>query len=448
MERGDEQLNAGGHAPHRREPSSAEPRPPEPAEPAEPAERAERAEPAQSPERTEPTAPAGRQRRGRRALALASAALAVVLVAGALAAYAEYRSLFSSIDRVRVTGLGHRPPRYNGALNILVIGSDSRKGPDARFGAHIDGQRSDTVMVLHLSPGRTRAIVMSVPRDSVVPVLACPPASGAPGQTAAPGQVEQINATFAQGGPGCLWKSVEQTTHIRLDHFMELTFSGFERIINDIGGVNICLPYAINDPHSRLHLSRGRHHVMGARALAFWRVRYIGIGSDLERIQRDQYLMASVAQDVKHSNVLSDPGRVYSVVTDIAASLTTDSQLGQGTLISIAQSLRNLPLRAVQFIQVPVLPYPQNPNWVQWAPQASKLFSAIAHDRKLPRLRSRHRPAVHASSSPGTAPQVAAGRTTPSSAFLPNLTKTFDGITARTNACRDARAFAGPLGGH
>src|ERR1017187_3008855 len=129
--------------------------------------------------------PAGgrrRERRSHRALAWASAVLTAVLVAGALTAYAEYRSLFGSIARIRVIGLGNRPPSYNTALNILVIGSDSRKGIDARFGKHIAGQRSDTVMVLHLSPGR----------------------SAWPGCAARPGRADQRHLC-----PGRAWLPVE-----------------------------------------------------------------------------------------------------------------------------------------------------------------------------------------------------------------------------------------------
>ena len=296
----------------------------------------------------------GRSPRGRRAsrvLGWAAAVVAVVLVAGTLSAYAVYRDLFGKIHQVKVTGLGHRPPGYDHSLNILVIGSDTRQGKNSRFGAHIGGQRSDTILVLHLSPGFRRAVVMSIPRDSVVPVLACPPGCPAsPGQAAQPGQIEQINETFANGGPGCLWKTIEQTTRIRLDHFMELNFTGFEHVINDLGGVRICLPYPISDPRSKLHLSRGIHHVMGAEALAYWRVRYIGVGSDLERIQRDQYLMASVAQEVKHTNLLGDPPRVLRLVSDVAGSLTTDSGLSQSAMITLVQSLRHLPLRAVHFV--------------------------------------------------------------------------------------------------
>ena len=214
--------------------------------------------------------------------------------------------------------------------------------------------------------------------------------AGSPGQTAQPGQIEQINETFSNGGPGCLWKTIEHTTRIRLDHFAELNFTGFEHVINDLGGVRICLPIPINDPRSKLHLAAGIHHVGGAAALAYWRVRYIGVGSDLERIQRDQFLMASVAQKVKQTNLLGDPAQVFRVVRDVAESLTTDSGLKQSEMIALVQRLQTMPLRAVHFVQVPVVTYPPNPNWVQWSDQASRLFLAIAHDHKLPRSAHGH----------------------------------------------------------
>src|SRR5215471_1810954 len=325
---------------------------------------------------------ASRHGRGSRVLAWAAIALAVVLVGGVLTAYTIYSDVFGKIRHVKVTGLGARPPSYNRSLNILVIGSDTRSGSNKRFGRHVTGQRSDTVLVLHLSPGRRRAVVLSLPRDSVVPVLSCPPAPGAPGQSVAPGQVEQINATFAFGGPGCLWKTIEHTTGIRLNHFMELNFTGFEHVVNDIGGVDVCLPYPIRDRRSKLRLSAGIHHVMGPAALAYWRVRYIGQGSDLQRIQRDQYLMASVAQKVKHANLLGSPTRILRVVSDIADALTTDAGLSQSAMIGLAAQLRSLPLKGVHFVQVPVVFYAPNPNWVQWAPTARNLFQSIARDRK------------------------------------------------------------------
>jgi LCP family protein required for cell wall assembly len=389
-----------------------------------------------------------RGRRASRAAAWVGVGVASLLVAALLTGYAAYREVFGKIHHVHVTDLGKRPAKFNNSLNILVIGSDSRRGKNAKFGPHISGQRSDTIMVLHLSPGLKHAIVLSVPRDSVVPILPCARAPGAPGQSAQPGQVEQINATFALGGPACLWKTIEQTTHLRLDHFAELNFTGFEHVINDLGGVNICLPYAINDARSNLHLSRGQHHVWGAEALAYWRVRYIGLGSDLERIQRDQYLMASLAQKVKQTDLFGDPAKVYKVVSDVASSLTTDSGLNQGMLISLATSLRNLKLSDVHFIQVPTVAYPQNKDWVQWAPQASTLFGAIAHDRKLPKSHEhKNHPASPAptASSAKPAPKHSGSSSPPG---LRHLTKNYGGISAGANVCHDSGAFFGPLGGH
>jgi len=390
-------------------------------------------------------------------------ATACLLVAAVLTGYAAYRAIVGRIHHVPVIDLGKRPPKLNDSLNILVIGSDSRQGKNARYGARIGGQRSDTVLVLHLSPDLRRATVLSIPRDSVVPVLPCAAVDGFPGQMGQLRQIEQINATFALGGPDCLWKTIEQATHIRLDHFMELNFTGFEHVVNDLGGVDICLPFAIHDARSRLRLSSGLHHVWGATALAYWRVRYIGAGSDLERIQRDQFLMASVAQEVKRANLFGDPAQVYKIVSDIAASLTTDSGLTQANLIWLANHLQSMKLSAVRFIQIPVVVYPKNQNWVQWAPQASDLFSAIAHDRNLPGQRGsgpreaaeRRADAARATPEAGHAPASAAAAAKPDGQQGPgrgsqssHLAGQYGGITARANACRDSAAFAGPLGGH
>jgi LCP family protein required for cell wall assembly len=379
-------------------------------------------------------------------------ALAIGLVAVSLTAYLKYRSVWDSIQRVQVSGLGDRPPQFTTAMNILLIGSDSRSGANQGFGAGISGQRSDTIIVLHLAPGGHSAIVLSIPRDSVVPVLSCPPEAGTPGQAAQPGQMEQINATFAYGGPGCLWKTVEQTTHLRIDHFIELNFTGFEHVINDIGGVSICLPFAINDPLSRLRLGPGVHHVGGAEALAFWRARYIGEGSDLQRIERDQYLMAAVLQGVEHSDLLGSPSRLLSVITDVARSMTTDSGLDVSTMIHIVESLRQMQPGTVQFIELPTVAYAPNPDWVSWPASDRQLFLAIAHDRVLPRTAGKTAPRPPARAAlaalAALAAYLAGPRPGPSPAGSPqNLVRRYGGITGSTNICHNGRAFAGPRGG-
>ena len=358
------------------------------------------------PSRGEP----GRPRRSTRSTALRSVAVlaAVVLLGGTLVAYLAFRAEWDGIARVDVLkdlAKHPRPPADPNALNILVIGSDSRSGANKKFGAEVAGQRSDTVMVLHIAPGAHQVAVLSFPRDSVVPILDCTPENGSPGQAAQPaGYVEQINATFAYGGPGCLWETIEQATGIHINDFIELTFTGFEHVIDDIGGVNVCLPVAVNDPDSHLDLSAGVHHVYGAEALAFWRARYIGEGSDLQRIQRDQYLMASLIQGIERSGLTHSPAKILTVIRDVAGHgyIATDTQLSPGRLFTIADELRGLAPGSVQFVQIPSVPYPGNPlNWVQWTqPQATDLFAAIAHDTKLPKARADAQPASAASPSP------------------------------------------------
>ncbi|MGO8957772.1 MAG: LCP family protein [Streptosporangiaceae bacterium] len=334
--------------------------------------------------------------------------VALVMTAGSLTAYIEYRNVWDGINRISVAGdlTGKRPPADPHALNILVIGSDSRSGVNGQIGGHvgITGQRSDTDMVVHIAPGAHQVVVLSIPRDSVVPVLRCTAEPGTLGQAAEPaGYIEQINASFSNGGPGCLWKTIEQTTGIHINDFVELTFNGFEHVIDALGGVEVCLPEAVDDPTSRLHLSAGKHHVYGREALAFWRTREgLGMGDDPQRIQRDQFLMASLLQGIVHGGLLRSPTKVFSVIRAVTAHhyLTTDNQLTPSRMLQLAEDLRGISTEQVQFVTAPwttytgdaqwihsVQPPSQgNPNWVQWLqPAANKLFTAIARDNKLPK---------------------------------------------------------------
>jgi LCP family protein required for cell wall assembly len=333
-----------------------------------------------------PAARVARRSVGRRVAAWTSVVLVAVVVAGSLVAYAKYRSYWDSIKRIDVEGLiGQQPPKYNNAENILLIGSDTRVGQDGIGGSTGCGC-SDTLMLLHISPGRHRVTVMSIPRETMVPVLSCAADDGTPGQQAEPGQVELINATLSAGGPACTWKTFEAETDIHVDHFIELDFVGFQKIIDDLGGVNVCLPFAVDDPDSGLDLSAGEHHVWGAQALAFWRTREdLGEGSDTQRILRDQYLMVALVQGIEHSGLLSSPSKILHVVGDATSSMTTDTGLDQNTMLAIADSLRGIKSANVQFVTAPNVADPQNINDVVFEqPQADELFNAIAHDTSLP----------------------------------------------------------------
>src|ERR1700759_953098 len=325
--------------------------------------------------------------RKRKILKWASLATTIVLVAASLTAYIAYRDVVDGIKQEDVSNLlgQHRPPVYNSAQNILVIGSDSRAGTNGQFGSSqaIQGARSDTMMLLHILPDHKGAVVISFPRDSLVPVLGCQPdGTGTKGQTAASGEHEMLNATFAAGGAACLWKTLESTTGIHIDHFVEINFDGFQSVVNDLGGVNVCLPEAINDPASHLDLSAGEHHVSGAQALAFVRERHVGEGSDLQRIQRQQYFMAALVQQIESQNVLSSVTKVFAIARDVAKTLTTDSGLSIDDMKNIATSMKGLSTKGVQFPQVPVVQDPTDANRVIWQqPQATALFGEIEHDQ-------------------------------------------------------------------
>ena len=217
--------------------------------------------------------PPGHGGRPRRSTAFVAAAwissvVVVVLIAGALVGYAKYRQIWDGIRRDAVTNLGQRPPKYNNALNLLVFGSDSRAGltPHEQFVLHVGSQGcgcSDTIMVVHISPGRHQATVLNLPRDTMVPQYGCAAGPGLAGQVNDPLAVVQINETLSHGGPSCLWKTVEHITGIHLDHFIQLEFTGVVKVVNDVGGVNVCVPQTIHDSRSGLNITAGEHHIDG-----------------------------------------------------------------------------------------------------------------------------------------------------------------------------------------
>jgi LCP family protein required for cell wall assembly len=326
---------------------------------------------------------------GQRIAAWTSVVVVGAMVAGTLVAYAKYRSIWDSIKRIDVAGLvGNQPPKLNNAENILLIGSDTRLGQDGIGGsaAETPGGRSDTLMLLHISPQHHEVTVISIPRETMVPILSCPAVDGTTGQQAQPGQVELINAALDFGGPVCTYKTFEDVTGIHLDHFIELDFTGFEKIIDDLGGVEVCLPFAVDDPLSGLDLSAGRHHIFGPQALAFWRTREdLGTGSDLERIERDQYLMVALVHGMEHSGLLHSPTKILNVVRDAADAMTTDTGLDQNTMLQIAESMEGITSSQVQFITAPNIPWSGAPDddVVFEQPQANELFSAIQHDTTM-----------------------------------------------------------------
>ncbi len=338
-----------------------------------------------------------RTRRRKRALRITGFSLAGLLALGAGAAGWAYWQLNGNIRSVDINGaLGDdrpvRPmtapspgssvtaePLPAGSLNILVLGSDSRSGAENRAlgGGESGGARSDTAMVVHLDAGRTAATVVSIPRDTLVDRPACPLPDG--GSTR-PVSGAMFNTAYEVGGPVCAVKTVESLTDVRMDHYIEIDFSGFARLVDALGGVTVTTDEDIDDDRSHLTLAAGTHHLDGTQALALARTRYdIGDGSDLGRIELQQLLVKALLDRIAGQDLLTSPARLYEVADAVTGSLTTDTGLDSlGELTRFGQSLRGLTSASVTTVTMPVLPAATDPNRVVAdEPDARELWASL-----------------------------------------------------------------------
>jgi len=315
--------------------------------------------------------------------------LALLLVMGVLV-YFKLNSNISQLDVSKL--LGKRPVSSADRgtnlkpMNILVMGSDTRALGTTEFGTTADagGARSDTTLIVHLSGDRKSAVVVSVPRDSMTHA---PSNCKNPNSPVADGPIRMWNANFSLGGPACLIRTLEGNTGIRIDHFMVLNFLGFQSMVEALGSVEVCVPTAINDSYSGLHLPAGRSRVNGAQALAFVRARHnVGTdGSDLGRISRQQAFLSAMVQEATSSKLLLRPDKLFGFLDAATKSLTTDPALANlNALREVAQSAIGLKPSQVRFVTVPVQEYPPDHNRVQWTSAADALWKSIRDDTPLP----------------------------------------------------------------
>ncbi|MGX4690346.1 LCP family protein [Streptomyces sp. JNUCC 63] len=267
----------------------------------------------------------------------------------------------------------------SGALNILVLGSDSRSGTENKElgGGDSEGARSDTAMVVHIDAGRSSATVVSIPRDTLVTRPSCPLASG--GSTAA-AYSAMFNSAYSVGGPVCAVKTAESLTDVRMDHYVEIDFSGFAKLVDALGGVTVTTEQDIDDDKSHLHLEAGTHHLDGTQALALARTRHgIGDGSDLGRIGLQQMLIRAMLEEITSTDLLDDPARLYRVADAVTGSLTTDTGLDSlAELTTLARSLKGLTAENVETVTLPVVTAPYDPNRVvPQEPEAGELWESL-----------------------------------------------------------------------
>jgi len=340
--------------------------------------------------------------RWRRAAVAISLVLALVLCAAVAGGVLIYRHLSANItsDSSANAELGRPTPSAIGStsatsqpvfapMNILVMGSDSRQGQHGVGGSAstILGARSDVVMVVHLSADRKRALVYSIPRDTLMTIPSCRQPNG----TMSAPTTTKFNAAFTIGGPACTIGAFKKLTGVAVDHFIVIDFVGFEQVINALGGVSICVSQAIHDPvanhqGSGLELSAGTHLLMGAQALEFVRVRHnVTDGSDTARLPRQHAFLGALVKKVHDTSLLTNPLQLYRVLDATTRSITADPGLANlSALRDLAQSLTALKPGAVEFIPTPWYPAGDGANVYINQATAQPIYDAMNNDTPYP----------------------------------------------------------------
>ncbi|MEW2399355.1 LCP family protein [Streptomyces sp. NPDC046862] len=333
-------------------------------------------------------------RRGRIVIWGAGGLAVFVLGAGGVGTwlYQDLNNNIGSADLDNKLGEGRPVNLSPGSKNILVVGSDSRDGANAKYGKDLTTMQSDTLMVMHVPANRKWATVVSFPRDSWVEIPECDKGDGATSGA----QRSKINAAFAIGGStgevgsaaACTIRTVEANTGLRIDHFMSVDFQGFKGMVNALEGIEVCPEQAIHDEKAHLDLEAGCQTVKDEKALGYVRTRYsVGDGSDIGRIGRQQEFMEALAE--KAQSKLTSPSALYGFLQSATKSLTTDEDLaGIKPLYGLANELKGIPKDRLTFLTVPNYPreadVPTDRANVVWQyPQAENLFTSLATDKEV-----------------------------------------------------------------
>jgi len=306
-------------------------------------------------------------RHGRR-IALVAGIVVVALIA---AVAGSYFWLDGKLDKSVAL------PAFSGASageNWLIVGSDSRKGLTTQqivqdhVGFDFGTSDSDSLMLLHMGTGRP--VLISIPRDSYVPI---------------PGHGDnKINAALAFGGPPLLVQTVENVTGLRIDHYMGIGFGGLVSVVNQIGGVNICLPNALHDYNSGANLKAGCQTLDGTQALAFVRDRHSFADEDLQRIEDQRAFLSALLKKATSPGVYLNPFTALPFGSAAASAISVD----QGTnLYDLGQAA--LALRDPQTGTVPVANanyYTNAGDSVEWnSTEALELFNALKAGQPVPK---------------------------------------------------------------
>ena len=289
------------------------------------------------------------------------------------------------IHLTMIDGKEVKIPDLKGPLNILLVGSDTREGTgNGVFGTETSNL-ADVIILLHTAADRKSAVGLSFPRDLMVSWPACPSTTGGPGYYAQ--SLGQINATIANGGPGCTLLTVEQLTGLKIPFLAMIDFNGVIELSNAIGGVEVCVAEDINDPYTNTYLKAGLHNLQGLQALQFLRTRHgVGDGSDLSRISNQQVYMTALVRKLKNKDILNNPVMLYSLAQAAARNMKLSNTLSDpSVMVAVADALKSIPMKKITFLQLPVN-YMTGENAGRVEPDLEKaqvLFDKLINDEPL-----------------------------------------------------------------
>lgn len=297
-----------------------------------------------------------------------------------------------------------KPPAdaFNGRpVNILIAGIDARSGQDASIVNPDDDDptmRSDTTMILHLSADRQHAYMVSLPRDMLADIPECRLTDG----STSPAQFAQFNWAFSfgasaanpddlkesvAGGIACTQATVEEMTGLVMDGFVVIDFTGFEGVIDSLGGVDLCTDEDVDSDMTGFQLEAGCHHLNPSQALAYARERYgYDDGSDMSRIGRQQQLLGAVVKEILETNMLTDLPKLYAFMQEALATMFVSPSLSSPQAdVGLALSLKNTPPDQIRFVIMPVLQLDTDQNrLIPKEPGATELWDALRNDAPLP----------------------------------------------------------------
>lgn len=310
------------------------------------------------------------------------------VVGGAGYAWNLKRKL-DGLETVQVNRTKDEPdPDEGRALNILLLGSDKgepKKGQpkkttiaeDAASGDWPVGKyRSDTLMIVHIPKDRKKVYLVSIPRDSFVPIY------DEKGETSGS---NKINSAFAEGGPLAAINTVEKLTGLKMDHLAIIDWEGFRDLSTAVGGVEVTIPRAFYDPQQEIQWDAGTQTLEGNRALQYVRTRYGLIGGDFDRIKRQQNFMRALMGKMLDSGVTTSPRKLSDTVGALAKNLTVDEGWSGTAMARLALSLRGIGTEDVTFMTAPVQGTQDDPTYgsvvVLQQDKMQELFTALGTSR-------------------------------------------------------------------